>query len=54
MLSVHRERVNKSKEKFIEQLITSFAIEQPRRLHIPSAMRCSTFAADEPPNEGLW
>ncbi|KAF0761293.1 zinc finger MYM-type protein 1-like [Aphis craccivora] len=31
-LSVHRERVNESKEKFIEQLITRFAIEQPRRL----------------------
>ncbi|XP_026819039.1 uncharacterized protein LOC113557677 [Rhopalosiphum maidis] len=32
MLSVHRERINIRKEKFIEQLITRFAIEQPRRL----------------------
>jgi len=32
MLSVHRERVNIRKEKLIEQLITTFAKEQPRRL----------------------
>ncbi|XP_025192119.1 zinc finger MYM-type protein 1-like [Melanaphis sacchari] len=32
MLSVHRERINIRKEKFIEQLIIRFAIEQPRRL----------------------
>jgi hypothetical protein len=32
MLSVHRERVDTRKEKLIEQLITMFAIEQPRRL----------------------
>ncbi|XP_050546850.1 uncharacterized protein LOC126908636 [Daktulosphaira vitifoliae] len=32
MLSVHREKVKASKNQFIEQLITRFAIEQPRRL----------------------
>jgi hypothetical protein len=30
MFSVHRETVNRRKEKFIEQLIARFAIEQPR------------------------
>ncbi|CAI6355321.1 unnamed protein product [Macrosiphum euphorbiae] len=32
MLSVHRERVDIRKDKLIEQLITRFAREQPRRL----------------------
>lgn len=34
MLSVHCERVNRRKEKFIKQLITRFAIEQLRRLQL--------------------
>lgn len=32
MLSVHREKVKVKKSQFIEQVITRFAIEQPRRL----------------------
>jgi len=34
MLSVYSEKVNSKKEKIIEQLITRFAIEQPRRLQL--------------------